>query len=610
MKVKNTHSPRKRSSVWSSFRFLAKEAAACKHGELPYVCILWAVLSVAINIAELFLAPVILGKISNHAPVSELLSAVGVFIITLLLLRAGKVIAVNVFYYGEAPLQYHLRESISNKHLTTSYPNAEDTELRELYNKANASVQMGGSNGERAFWVSATELLIAVLSFGLCFMLLANLHPVLMVVIVASAVVSLWLNQRIMAYYAAHRGEELTVLNRMFYLRQQEQNLEPAKDIRLFGLQNWLEDLYAASYQLFHHIQHRQEFNLLWLDVVEVLATFLRQGVAYVVLIHLVLHEGLPAPEFLLYFNAASSFATYVNGILTRFSELRKNHEELVFLQRFLELPEPFLLEGGKPLPEGSAHEWCLQDVSFRYPGAEEDTLHHINLRIRPGEKIAVVGLNGAGKTTLVKLLSGLYDPTEGAVLLDGQDIRQFNRNEYYRLFAAVLQEHSLLDATIAENITTSLEDRDEEKLRYCVEQSGLSKLIKRLPKGMETNLGRRIHDDGLVLSGGETQRLLLARALYQGGSFLLLDEPTAALDPLAEHEIYLKYTEMCRDKSAIFISHRLASTRFCDEILFMQDGRITERGTHDALLKRGGDYAKLFAVQAQYYQEGGEKDA
>ena len=269
MKVKNTHSPRKRSSVWSSFRFLAKEAAACKHGELPYVCILWAVLSVAINIAELFLAPVILGKISNHAPVAELLSAVGVFIITLLLLRAGKVIAVNVFYYGEAPLQYHLRESISNKHLTTSYPNTENTELRELYNKANASVQMGGSNGERAFWVSATELLIAVLSFGLCFMLLANLHPVLMVVIVASAVVSLWLNQRIMAYYAAHRGEELTVLNRMFYLRQQEQNLEPAKDIRLFGLQNWLEDLYAASYQLFHHIQHRQEFNLLWLDIVQ-----------------------------------------------------------------------------------------------------------------------------------------------------------------------------------------------------------------------------------------------------------------------------------------------------------------------------------------------------
>ena len=126
----------------------------------------------------------------------------------------------------------------------------------------------------------------------------------------------------------------------------------------------------------------------------------------------------------------------------------------------------------------------------------------------------------------------------------------------------------------------------------------------------METPLGRRIHDDGVLLSGGETQRLLLARALYQGGAFLLLDEPTAALDPLAEHEIYLKYTEMCRDKSAIFISHRLASTRFCDEILFIQDGRITERGTHESLLKQGGDYARLFAVQAQYYQEGGQPDA
>lgn len=610
MKSKDNAMPKKRSSVWKTLQFMMREAAACKHAELPYMCMLWAVLSVAINIAELFLAPVILGKISSQAPVAELLAAVGIFIITLLLLHAAKALAVNFFYFGDGPVQYQLRERVSDKHLTTSYPNTESTELRELYNKANASVQMGGSNAVRAFWNSLTDLLISVLSFGLCFMLLANLHPVLMVVIVISAVVSLWLNQRIMAYYAAHRGEELAVLNQMSYLRQQEQNLEAAKDIRLFGLQNWLEDLYTAAYQLFHHIQHKQEFNLLWLDIVEVLATFLRQGVAYAVLIHLVLHEGLAAPEFLLYFNAASSFATYVNGILTRSSDLRKNHVELVFLQRYLEMPEPFTFTGGKPLPPGDAHEWELRDVCFCYPGAKEDTLHHINLRIRPGEKIAVVGLNGAGKTTLIKLLSGLYDPTEGAVLLDGQDIRQFNRNEYYRLFAAVLQEHSLLDATLAENITMSLADRDEEKLRNCVEQSGLNKLIERLPKGLETHQGRRIHDDGILLSGGETQRLLLARALCQGGSFLLLDEPTAALDPLAEHEIYLKYTEMCRDKSAIFISHRLASTRFCDEILFMQDGRITERGTHDVLLKQGGDYARLFAVQAQYYQEGGKKDA
>ena len=609
MKAKDNAAPKKPSSVWRTLCFLTREAAACKHAEVVIMCGLGAVLSVAINMAELFLAPVILGKISSQAPMAELLGAIGVFTAALVLLHGGKAICDNVYYFGESRLHHHLLQCVSHKNLTTSYPNTENTQQRELFNKATACVQMG-ANQERVFWKTGAQLLIAVLSFALCFLLLANLHPVLMIVIVASAVVSLWLNQRIMTHYSANRGEELAVLNHMSYIRKQEQNLEAAKDIRLFGLQNWLEDLYATSYRLFHRIQLKQESNLLWLDVVELLTTFLRQGVAYGVLIHLVLNEALSVPEFLLYFNAASNFATYVNGMLSCSSELRKTNENLVFLQRYLEMPEPFILEGGKPLPATSAHEWRLQDVSFRYPGAQEDTLHHINLRIRPGEKIAVVGLNGAGKTTLVKLLSGLYDPTEGTVLLDGQDIRQFNRNEYYRLFAAVLQEHSLLEASLAENITLSLTERDEEKLQYCVEQSGLSKLIARLDKGLETNLGRRIHDDGVMLSGGETQRLLLARALYQGGAFLLLDEPTAALDPLAEHEIYLKYTQMCRDKSALFISHRLASTRFCDRILFMQEGRITESGTHDELLKQQGDYAKLFAVQAQYYQEGGDKDA
>ena len=191
-------------------------------------------------------------------------------------------------------------------------------------------------------------------------------------------------------------------------------------------------------------------------------------------------------------------------------------------------------------------------------------------------------------------------------MLLDGEDIRQFDRRDYYKLFSAVFQNYSVMDATVADNVTMSVTGRDEARMMECIRLSGLEKLLEKLPNGADSNLGRSIHEDGTELSGGETQRLLLARALYKNGPFLILDEPTAALDPLAEHDIYTRYNDMCRDKSALFISHRLASTRFCDKILFMEHGQITQTGTHEELLAVKGAYADLFEVQARYYQEGG----
>ena len=251
------------------------------------------------------------------------------------------------------------------------------------------------------------------------------------------------------------------------------------------------------------------------------------------------------------------------------------------------------------------ACELKLEHVSFRYPGAEEDTIHDLDLTVRPGEKLAIVGLNGAGKTTLVKLLCGLFDPTEGRVLLNGVNVRDFNRREYYGLFSAVFQEFSILDVTVAENIAQTNENIDTQKLWDCIEKAGLTQTIQKLPKGLDTHVGREVYLDGVLFSGGQTQRLMLARALYKDGAILLLDEPTAALDPLAENDIYQKYKDMTAGKTSLFISHRLASTRFCDRIIFIADGRITEEGTHDQLLARGGAYARLFEIQSRYYQEG-----
>lgn len=245
--------------------------------------------------------------------------------------------------------------------------------------------------------------------------------------------------------------------------------------------------------------------------------------------------------------------------------------------------------------------------MSFRYPGAEKDTLSHINLTLHPGEKLAVVGMNGAGKTTLIKLLCGFLDPTLGRVLLDGKDIRDYNRRDYYRMFSAVFQEFSLLPGTIAANVAQTEDNISMEKVRACVEKAGLKEKVESLPQGCETLLNRAVYENAIMLSGGETQRLMLARALYKDAPFVMLDEPTAALDPIAESDIYQKYNRMTQGKSSVYISHRLASTRFCDRIILIDGGRIAEEGTHEALLKAGGKYAGLYGVQSKYYQEGAE---
>ena len=230
-----------------------------------------------------------------------------------------------------------------------------------------------------------------------------------------------------------------------------------------------------------------------------------------------------------------------------------------------------------------------------------------MNLTIHPREKLAIVGLNGAGKTTLVKLICGLLSPSEGRVLLNGDDISDFNRNKYYELFSAVFQDFSILDVTIAEEIAQCKDNIDYQRIKECIDYAGLSDTIDKLPKGLNTHIGREVYLDGVLLSGGQTQRLMLARALYKNGPILLLDEPTAALDPLAESEIYQKYSDMANKKTSLFISHRLASTRFCDRIILIEDGGVKEEGSHEDLLKLNGEYAKLFEVQSRYYKQGKE---
>lgn len=569
-----------------------------------FLCVAMAALEVANNLAQLYVAPEILSRVERHAPMGELLGTIGLFTLALFLTMGLKEYFKKIALFPRVDVRSNIVGMIGRKCNMTSFPNTLEAKFIKLREKAHQSTQ---SNDEATdlVWETLTELMQNVGGFLVYLTILSRLNEALLGVIVATCVAGFLLSRHSDNWEFRHRDEEESCYAKKSYIRRKAESVELAKDIRIFGLQGWLNELMDRVQNVYLDFLLRSEKVRLLSDVAEALLTMARNGIAYAYLLHMALRDSLSVPEFILYFTAVSTFTTWVMGILQAAQKLHEESLDISQVREFLDYPEPFRFEGGVAIPKADACELKLEHVSFRYPGAEEDTIHDLDLTVRPGEKLAIVGLNGAGKTTLVKLLCGLFDPTDGRVLLNGVDVRDFNRREYYGLFSAVFQEFSILDVTVAENIAQTNENIDAQKLWDCIEKAGLTQTIQKLPEGLDTHVGREVYLDGVLFSGGQTQRLMLARALYKDGAILLLDEPTAALDPLAENDIYQKYKDMTAGKTSLFISHRLASTRFCDRIIFIADGHITEEGTHDQLLARGGAYARLFEIQSRYYQEG-----
>lgn len=576
-----------------------------RHRSVLWVCAAIALFTVAKTLTEMLIAPLILGVIESGGSLGTLLSTVGLFTLLLIITGGGLRYFQENAMFARISVRSDIVAALERKRATTSFSNLLDTRFLEFSKQASTATN-GNNQATEAVWTTLTTLAASLLGFFVYLALLSNLNFWLAMITTCITVAGFFFNLRMSRWGYDHREELAKPLGGIGYASDLLSERKYAKDLRIFGMAGWAKDLWEKNLRLFRSLVRQDQRHMLWGNLMDVALGLLRNGLAYFVLISMVLRGEITPAEFLLYFSAVSGFTAWVAGILEQCATLRRQSLDISKVREFLDWEEPFRFSGGASIP-GAPYTFCLEDVSYRYPEAESDTISHMNLTLRPGEKLAIVGLNGAGKTTLIKLLAGFLDPTQGKITLNGVDIREFDRREYYKLFAAVFQDFSVLPATVRENITQTLDAADEEKLWRCLEQAGLKDKVQSLPKGMETQVTRRVYEDGMEFSGGETQRLMLARVLYRGSPVLLLDEPTAALDPIAENDIYQKYNEMTAGKTAVFISHRLASTRFCDRILFLEKGAIAEEGTHDGLMEKNGKYAALFAVQKKYYEEGAD---
>ncbi len=591
--------------LWKNAGFMIASAFRAKESMVVFLCLISAVIGVLQTLIGLFITPSIIGAVENHVSLQELLLTILFFVGATMFVSAVSAYIKQNTICGEITVRMTLLTVLLKKNMRTSYANIENDAFNKSVNQGNRAM-ISNSSAAEAIWSTLSALIKNVICFVIYILMLTAVEPILFFVILVTSIAGYLVNKYVTNY--RHKNREILVRenDRLDGLYRSTRNVETAKDIRIFGLRDWIREMFDKAMTIDELFEKKAQNTKIIGSVLNLLLTFLRNGIAYAYLITMVLNDGLSVSEFLLYFSVVGGFSGQMTGILNGFLTLHRYAVDMAPYREALEYPEPFKFEEGKKLsfnPKGQ-YEIRLENVSYHYPNSERMILENIDLTLHKGEKLALVGLNGAGKTTLIRIMAGLLDPTEGRVLLDGKDIREYNRRDFYNMFSAVFQNYWIMADTIAINVAENEDDIDFDRVRDCIEKAGLTKKIDSFPDGLDTKLCRDVHDDAVMLSGGETQRLMLARALYKEAPFILLDEPTAALDPIAEADMYMKYNEMTKNCSSVYISHRLASTRFCDRILFLDGSHIAEEGTHEELIQKGGKYAELFAVQSKYYQE------
>jgi ABC-type multidrug transport system fused ATPase/permease subunit len=521
----------------------------------------------------------------------------------------------RIFLFNNLPIL------MRKKGLELDYETMEKTEVKEKINHTEYTLRLNGGLDEVLDLYG--QMLGAVLSVTAAFVMVILLclsHPkrvtglishmgnpvlisMIFVILIVAVVMS---SMKVYAKYAAKENEIFEghgdVEAKLGYLDSKVIcNYSSGKVIRLFNMKDMIgencKEYMAKSRGFFNamlNVARGQQLSQMWINSVYTVCS-------YIIVIIKILSGAITIGSLTKYVGALVQFNASISTFITKSAEIRRCCGYMGTLLEFMDL-EGSMHKGTIPVEKRLDNEYEIEfhDVSFSYPGNDNKVLDHVSCHITMKDKMAVVGRNGAGKTTFIKLLCRLYEPTEGYITLNGVDIRKYDYDEYLKLFGVVFQDYSLFAFPVGENVASG-RNYDDKKVWECLEESGVADRIKKLPEKLNTPLFK-YDDNGVEMSGGESQKVAISRALYKDAPFVILDEPTAALDPISEYEIYSKFDEMVKNKTSIYISHRMSSCRFCDDIIVFDNGRIVERGSHEKLIDKDGYYSKLWNAQAQYY--------
>ena len=525
-------------------------------------------------------------------------------IVGLLVLYAVITLIQSVFYAIENYIfdktYYILSQKACKLMCEADYDKLESPEYKNLLTQ-----HMNFATAPLDMFYAFFELLKSIIMIVVFGTLVSTLHPLIFLMLVVMAVVHFFAKKPLVRLQHKLNIDMVANDRKFNYVTQISNDFENAKEVRLYDMSPWINEISDDCLKTHRHLHSRIQWRAFLTGSINNFLNLLRDAFAYIYLIIMFSKNAITVGDFTMYFSAITSLSGTLTGLSEKITELTKYDLKIKDIRKTEKMPSSRNRGKGISAPKENI-EIEFRNVSFRYPNAENDTIKNISFKIKAGEKLALVGVNGAGKTTIVKLLCGLYLPTEGEILLNSHPINDYNIYEYYSLFSAVFQDISLMPYSIAENIaaTTEKDEIDFEKVKNSIEIAGLKERIDALPLGVDTPFNKNINEGAVDFSGGEKQKLALARAIYLDRPMLILDEPTAALDPIAENEMYMKFNEISRGQTAMFISHRLASTRFCDRIIHLENGEIIENGTHDELIAANGKYAMMYGLQSKYYSD------